>query len=319
MQISNKWLTPIALLSGLFISGVAAYFSILGLTKLFASAAIAVAIFGASIEIGKLVTASWLFHNWRTAPRLLKSYMISAVVVLMLITSLGIWGYLNKSYADQTAPMQATNIELSTIKKELDIQQQRVIDAKKNIDQINNIIDKRISSDKDDLSARNRLAKDRLAAQTEIKEANKEILRLQKESAKLETSNQVISHEVGPINYIAKLIYGNSDPTAVDKAVQFVIILLVLVFDPLAIALLLAANFSMKREVVEPAVPSLLEGLTVEPLKPKIETEPEIVVEEVSEPLPDFDEIKEVEERLPQDKGIGEVIYHPDGSTSYKG
>jgi predicted alpha/beta hydrolase family esterase len=323
--MNNKWLSPIALLSGFLISGVAAYFSILGLSKLFASAAFAVIIFGISIEIGKLVSASWLFHNWRIAPKLLKTYMFCAVGVLMLITSLGIWGYLNKSYADQTAPMTVTNIELVAKRKELEIEQSRVTAARKNLAQIDSIVDKRIASDKDDLGARQRLNRDRTAEQKEIKDANSRIITLQKEIAQLETSNQAIAHEVGPINYIAKLVYSNDDPNAVDKAVQIVIILLVLVFDPLAIALLLAANFSMGKKsiLIKPNETGPIAVTSDELIEYKKQQDQSVEVSEIKESILESDENGHIEESafkpLNSEKGIGEVIHHDDGTISYKG
>jgi hypothetical protein len=323
--MNNRWLAPIAFISGLFISAVAAYFSILGLTKLFASAAMAVAILGVSIEIGKLVSASWLFHNWKIAPRLLKGYMASAVVVLMLITSLGIWGYLNKSYADQTAPMTQTNIELTAVRAEMKTQEDRIKSANIGIDQINRIVSRKIEDTKTDTSlAAVRQTRQQLSSyETERKAAQNKLAELRQQEAKLTSANQTIAHEVGPINYIARALYGDTEQTTVDKAVQIVIVLLVLVFDPLAIALLLAANFSLgKRPVEIEEVPGTEFTQTGPPDEQIWGIYPTTPVPPAPEPVHEtvtFEEVSEPLQHIDETEKIGEVIYHDDGTKSIKG
>ena len=89
------------LLTALGISAVAAYYSIVGLMAIFSASAMSIAIMGVVLEIGKLITASWLYQNWKRVPFLLKSYLTLAVIVLMFITSMGIFGYLSKAHIDQ--------------------------------------------------------------------------------------------------------------------------------------------------------------------------------------------------------------------------
>ncbi len=337
--MNNRWLAPIAFLSGLLISGVAAWFSIIGFTKLFASIATTMIVFGAAIEVGKLVSASWLFHNWIIAPRLLRYPMIVMVVILMFLTSMGVWGYLNKSYADQTAPMGQTNIELATVRAEIKTQEDIVANAKTQVEQINRIVNKRIDAKGDDtsLAALRQTNKQLSSIETERKKAQASLATLRQQEAKLLAANQTIAHEVGPINYIAKTFYGDSEQATVDKAVQFVILLLVLVFDPLAIALLLAANFSMGKQPVKVQSKEVYSvgGWTPTPvtsdeliqhLNTKTE-EPETIVE-VGEPIQGADEVGSVEDEPvtppfrfapPPENGIGHVIHHPDGTKSYKG
>ena len=98
------FLTILTLLSALSISAVAIFYSIAGLAAIFAGAAIPIMIMGSVLEVGKLVTASWLYQHWKQAPRFLKYYLTIAVVVLMFITSMGIFGYLSKAHVEQTAP-----------------------------------------------------------------------------------------------------------------------------------------------------------------------------------------------------------------------
>lgn len=342
--MNNRWLATIAFLSGLLISGVAAWFSIIGFTKLFASIATTMVIFGAAIEVGKLVSASWLFHNWIIAPRLLKYPLIAMVCILMFLTSMGVWGYLNKSYADQTAPMAQTNIELNVVKAEIKSQEEALANAKAQADQISRIVNKRIDAKGDDtsLAALRQTNKQLSSVESDRKKIQASLATLRQQQAKLESANQVIAHEVGPINYIAKTFYGNSDQDTVDKAVQFVILLLVLVFDPLAIALLLAANFSMGKKPLADSAgmvysvqysPDDPTPVTSEELIQHLNTnkteEPETIME-VREPIHDADEAgsatQELEIEPPfqfvkpeSDTSIGQVIHHADGSTSYKG
>ena len=93
----------LTLLVAIGISAVAAWYSIIGLMAIFSAAAIAIAIMGGVLEVGKLVTASWLYQNWKRVPKILKGYLTGAVVVLMFITSMGIFGFLSKAHMDQAA------------------------------------------------------------------------------------------------------------------------------------------------------------------------------------------------------------------------
>jgi hypothetical protein len=124
----------------LAISGVAAWYSIVGLMAIFSSAAVAIAIMGGVLEVGKLVTASWLYHNWQTAPRVLRWYLTSAVVVLMFITSMGIYGFLSKAHIDQMIITGDNSLEISTIQSRIDREQRIIDDANKVISQLDSAV-----------------------------------------------------------------------------------------------------------------------------------------------------------------------------------
>ena len=111
------------LVVALSISIVAAGYSIIGLMAIFASAPIAIATMGIVLEVGKLVTASWLYNNWKRAPLFLKSYLTIAVVVLMLITSMGIFGFLSKAHIDQNAPSMNTSARIDSLNVQIDREQ----------------------------------------------------------------------------------------------------------------------------------------------------------------------------------------------------
>ena len=118
------------LLVAIAISGVAAWYSIAGLMAIFSAASISIAVMGSVLEVGKLVTTSWLYQNWRTVPFLLKTYLTIAVVTLMLITSMGIFGYLSKAHIDQTLGNGDNTIQIVELESQISNEQRRIDDAK---------------------------------------------------------------------------------------------------------------------------------------------------------------------------------------------
>ena len=130
----------IALITAIGVSGVAAYYSIIGLISIFAAAVLPVAIMGSVLEVGKLVTVSWLYHNWEWTPKVLKAYLISAIFVLMFITSLGIFGFLSKAHIDQTLSTSNNDIEISILNNQIENKQRSISDKEKVIKQLDDII-----------------------------------------------------------------------------------------------------------------------------------------------------------------------------------
>ena len=119
------FLTILTFLSAISISVIAAGYSIVGLATLFAGAVVPIILMGSALEVGKLVAASWLYHNWNSdVPRLLKLYLFIAIIVLVFITSLGIFGFLSKAHLDQVQPQSGNNIKIELIDNQL-TQQQR--------------------------------------------------------------------------------------------------------------------------------------------------------------------------------------------------
>ena len=118
------FLTILTFLSAISISVIAAGYSILGLATLFAGAFIPIVAMGSALEVGKLVAASWLYHNWRSdIPRLLKGYLFSAIIILIFITSMGIFGFLSKAHLDQVKPTSSNNIKIELIDKQISQQE----------------------------------------------------------------------------------------------------------------------------------------------------------------------------------------------------
>ena len=277
----------LTLLSALLLSGIAGYYSILGLAAIFTGAFWPIVFMGSVLELSKLVTTSWLYRNWETCPFLLKSYITSAVVILMLITSMGIFGFLSTAHIDSTMDSGANTVEIKILTQQEKITKER--------------LEYLLARAKDPSTASNRLDKQIQDTQKELTEINKKRLPLLKESNKLVA-------EVGPIKYVGDMIYGTDDDNAIDKAVRLVIMLIMVVFDPLAVLLLIAANISMQQRVKIP--------------KPVEEIKPTGVAETVEVDVENITNIEEGYDRkkrgFPNRKGKLEPKYDYDAEYAFR-
>ena len=238
---------------GLMLSAVAAYYSVMGLIAIFSTAVIPIAIMGSVLEVSKLVSASWLYRNWNTIPKLLKTYFTTAVVVLMLLTSMGIFGYLSKAHLDQAVPTGDVASKVAILDEKIKTEKDNVDANRKAITQLDAQVDQTLARTTDDRGAdrsvaiRRSQAKERTNLLNEIQASQAKIAKLNEERAPIASELRKVEAEVGPIKYIAALIYGDSnlDDTILEKSVRIVILLIVFVFDPLAVLLLIAANREM--------------------------------------------------------------------------
>lgn len=244
-------LPNLTLLVALSLSTVAAYYSIIGLTAIFAGAVIPVIIMGSMLEIAKITTTVWLRKYWNKCSWVIKLYLVPAVVALALLTSMGIFGFLSKAHMDQGITSGDVQAKLSLYDEKIKTQRDNIELARKALTQMDNQVDQRLSRGDSENSAeravaiRRQQAGERAKLQKEISEAQAIIAKLNEERAPIAAENRKVEAEVGPIKYIAALIYGdNADTNTLEAAVRWVIILLVIVFDPLAIALVLAGNQS---------------------------------------------------------------------------
>ena len=241
----------ITFLSAISISIIAAGYSIMGLATLFAGAVIPIIAMGSALEVGKLVAASWLYNNWRNplVPKSIKAYLTGAVVVLIFITSMGIFGFLSKAHLDQVQPVSSNNIKIELIDKQIN-QQQIIIDrSQKTLDQLDKALDKYIDMEyvTRGLKERKKQEEERNLLTTAINNASDKIGELTLQKAELSLEQDKIEAEVGPIKYIAEMIYGDQAKEMFDHAVRIVILVLIFVFDPLAVLLLIAANISLNQ------------------------------------------------------------------------
>jgi hypothetical protein len=244
------FLTILTFLSAISISIIAAGYSIIGLATLFAGAVIPIIAMGSALEVGKLVAASWLYNNWNSdVPRLLKAYLFGAIIVLIFITSMGIFGFLSKAHLDQVKPTSGNNIKISVLNNQIN-QQQLIIDrSQKTLDQLDKALDVYIEKEfvTRGLKERQKQEEERNTLNTAINNASDKIAELTNEKASLSLEQDKIEAEVGPIKYVAELIYGENAQDNFDKAVRIVILILIFVFDPLAVLLLIAANISLRQ------------------------------------------------------------------------
>jgi hypothetical protein len=244
------FLTLLTFLSAISISVIAAGYSIIGLATLFAGSAVAIIAMGSALEVGKLVAASWLYHNWRSSiPRLLKAYLFTAIIILIFITSMGIFGFLSKAHLDQVKPQSSNNIKIELLVKQIN-QQTLIIDrAEKQLSLLDKALEVYIQKEyvSRGLKERKKQEEERKELTTAINNASDEIAKLTLKKSDIELTQDKIEAEVGPIKYVAELIYGENAKDNFDKAVRIVILILIFVFDPLAVLLLIAANISLNQ------------------------------------------------------------------------
>lgn len=240
----------IALLVALTLSGVAGWYSIIGLTAIFSASFWPIVIMGTTLEIGKVVTTAWLHRNWTTAPKMIKYYLTAAVVVLMFITSMGIFGFLSKAHIEQTVSTADNTVLIQQLDDKIERENKKVKDAETVIAQLDNAVKvlqdaQRLRGKDGAIAVREGQKEERASLQFVIDLSLKEIDKLQTERTTLAVEQTKLEAEVGPLKYIAELIYSNADNNQLEAAVRWVIIVLVFVFDPLAILLLIAANIGM--------------------------------------------------------------------------
>jgi len=256
--MNDKSMTTIMLVAALSLSAIAAFYSIAGLTAIFAAAVVPIIIMGGILEVSKLVVASWLYRNWEDIPFTFKSYFTTAVVILMMITSMGIFGFLSKAHLDQAVPAGDISAQVQILDDKIKTQKDNIEASRKALKQMDAQVDEKLSRSTDEKGAdkavqiRRSQAKERNNLQNDISSAQKIIVKLQEERAPIASQARKIEAEVGPIKYIAALIYGdNPESNVLEKAVRWVIIMIVLVFDPLAVLMLVAVNWSLKKRPPE--------------------------------------------------------------------
>jgi len=271
------------LLVALTVSTIAAWYSIIGLTTIFAGAVVPVIIMGSVLELAKITTTVWLRKYWHRAGLLLKLYLVPAVMAIALITSMGIFGFLSKAHIDQGIGTGDIGAQVSLLDEKIKTERDNIDTSKKALQQMDAQVDQMLSRTDTDKGAekavqiRRNQAKERAALQSDIAKSQAAIKLFNEERIPIASQLRKTEAEVGPIKYIAALIYGdNPDQNILEKAVRWVIILLVIVFDPLALMLVLAANQSKDWDDEEPIVKEPVEEPETEELiveEPVVEKE----------------------------------------------
>ena len=293
----RKVMTYLLFTVALALSAIAAYYAIMGLIAIFAAAVIPIAIMGSLLETSKLVVASWLYQNWKQVPLLLKSYFTIALLVLMLLTSMGIFGFLSKAHLDQAVPTGDVSAKLSLIDERIKTEKENLNASRQELNQLDVQVNQTIARTdgatdtravERSIQIRRNQQKDRNRILNEIGTTQAKIAKLQEERAPIASEVRKVEAEVGPIKYIAALMYGdNIDEGLLEKAVRIVTIMIVVVFDPLAVLMLVAANWQLKQQkpkyeqddgpLTEDQLEEIKKQTVVEPsiVKPLTENTPE--------------------------------------------
>jgi hypothetical protein len=259
--MNDKVMTSIMLIAALSLSAIAAFYSIAGLVAIFAAAVMPIIIMGSILEVSKLVVASWLYRNWKEVPKLFRLYFTTALIILMTLTSMGIFGFLSKAHLDQAVPTGDVSSKLALIDEKIKTEKETINEARKTLSQLDSQVDQtiaRTSGQSDDtgvaksLAIRKGQSKERKSIFSTIESSQAKIAKLNEERQPVASQLRKVEAEVGPIKYIAALIYGDSlDQSLLEKAVRIVILMIVSVFDPLAVLMLVAVNWSLKKRKPE--------------------------------------------------------------------
>jgi hypothetical protein len=303
-------------LSGLTLSAVAIYYSVIGLTSIFAAAFWPIVVMGATLEVSKLVAASWLKAYWTRIPKLMKAYMSIAVIVLMVITSMGIFGFLSKAHLDQNIVSGDVTSKIAIYDEKIKTERENIDANRKALKQLDEAVDQVMGRSSDEKGAEKAVAirraqqKERGRLAQDIADAQKRIGTLNEERAPIAAEVRKVEAEVGPIKYIAALIYGdNPDQNLLEKAVTWVIMIIVFVFDPLAVLMLLASQmtWSWRKENAEGDSP---QGLVVDIVSPEptvTESSNDPAYEQDDGALTD-EQIEQIKELAKEDLPKGEIV-----------
>ena len=240
-------INQLAFATSLLVAGVAAYFSVIGLATIFAGSFWPVVIMAGVLEIGKLVTAGFLHLRWSDINRAMRYYLMSAVVVLMLITSLGIFGFLAKANIEQTLQGDSYSLELSILDKRLEAKEKELGRFEERLANLDFIIDTARPEDRNYIDRRQRDERAQIAVDIDLVVAD--IVELNEEKMPIQREQLVQEGEIGPIKYVAEMIYGEDvAKDKLDNAARILIMFIIFAFDPLAVLLLVASLGLMARD-----------------------------------------------------------------------
>lgn len=239
----------ITLLTGLALSVVAAWFAIEGVMAIFAGMAIYAMIMGIVIEAGKVVGVTWIYRHWKQRTNI-KFAMLPAVIVAMMLTSMGIFGLLSKAHLEQTSPVTNNTARIERLDLRIAREEREIADAEAVISQLDEVIQTLIDYDKisdpEDgaIARREQQRPQREQLKQIIDESLTDIANYEDEKLTLMQELNAIALEVGPVKYIAALVYEDPE-NSLEEAVRWVIIAFIFVFDPMAIMLIMAGNFTI--------------------------------------------------------------------------
>jgi hypothetical protein len=266
--MSSTFMRIMLFVTGIGLSSIAAFYSVTGLAYIFVSVFWPIVIMGGTLEVAKLVGASWVFRYWRTSPKPLVAYVSVGVFVLIVITGIGIFGYLSRAYLTQQAPMAQLLAERSA--------------AERNVELANVVYTRRAtaittltSSDLADQVIEGLVVNDRLTSingavnvlreqqvleqelQTQLNISGEALQIAEQELLAVNQRTQEQSVDVGPLMFVAQAWYGSTDINILDHVVTVFILIIISVFDPMAIALLLASQSVPGKRITPSSVPDI--------------------------------------------------------------
>ncbi len=277
----------ITLLTGIALSVVAAWFAIEGIMAIFAGLAIHAMIMGIVVEAGKVVGITWIYRNWNQRTKL-KHIMVPVTVVAMLLTSMGIFGLLSKAHLEQTAPVSNNTVVIERLDQRIARERTEITDAEAIIAQLDETVNTLIEYDKISnpktgaIAVRARQQEQRDQLKQIIDSSYDDIDKFEDQKLELTQELNALELEVGPIKYIAAVVY--EDPkNNLEEAVRWVIIAFIFVFDPMAIMLIMAGNYTLMGRIV--AAGPLEEREEEDHPEPLLEGEPDPEVTDVEQLL----------------------------------
>jgi hypothetical protein len=317
MQVNtnDKIIAYLTLVTGLALSIVAEYYSIAGLTAIFSAAVIPTIIMGITLGLGKIMATIWVKRNWDTAPWNIKIYLCLAITILMLITSIGTFGFLSKAHSDQS-------LVGGDVQAKIAVYDEKIKTAKENIDanrrvlkQMDEALDAVLSRSTSETGADKAVAirrsqqKERARIASEIAAEQKTISSLSEERAPIAAEVRKVEAEVGPLKYIAQFVYGETDTAVLERSVTWIIVLIIFVFDPLALMLLIASQISFQR-----MRPVIEEGDSPQGPVDVVDGQTTVTAQEVAAVLPEaVTDVKEPEQVVEKEEPVilikGEYIH----------
>ena len=242
------WIT---FLTSIAISAVAAWFSVLGLTQIFAAAFLPVAIMGGVIELGKVVAAVWTHHYWKELNLLTKSLLVPIIGLLMIVTSLGIFGLLSKGHAEQEMPVKIVEQRVASFDTQIEFSKAKIDNLQQRLETLNQAMKKYV-----ELGAvskgLDKTTEDSSALENQIQEELNKIQSLEEDKLRERLSIAGLEAELGPIKYVAVLL---GDDSNLETAVLIVIFIIIFCFDPLALLLVVLSVDSIygrKKKLLDP-------------------------------------------------------------------
>lgn len=234
-----KYLNYLALFTSITIAGIAAYFSVIGMATIFAGAWLGTIIMMSALEFGKLVTAAYIHLAWEKL-NYLKYYLLSAVVVLMAITSLGIFGYLSKANIEVNLVGDGNNLELSILDTRIGAEESKIERLQERLTGLDLVLSTGRPEDRNYINRTQRDERAQIAEDIDI--SIDLITQYTEEKLPIQRKQLEQDSKIGPIKYVAEVIYGEDSLDYLDNAVRWVIYALIFVFDPLAVLLLVSSS-----------------------------------------------------------------------------